>query len=149
MNKENKRILAVDPGEKNIGIAVSDPGGLLARPLMVLKHVSMLLDSAQIVSLAEKNQAGLIIVGLPTGPDNEDIPQTRHARKLMDSIKTQTKLSVLLWDEWGSTKRARNILLDTGVSRTKRSGHQDALAAAVILQSYLDDQSVEKGQDNE
>jgi putative holliday junction resolvase len=145
MNAENTRILAVDPGEKTIGIAISDPGGVLARPLMALKHISMVLDSAQIVNLAEENQAGLIIVGLPTGTDNEEIPQTRHARKLIESIRTQTKLNVLPWDEWGTTKQARSVLLNAGVSRKKRGGHQDAIAAAVILQSYLD----VKGQKNE
>jgi len=139
MNKENARILAVDPGEKNIGIAISDPGGILARPLTVLRHVSMILDSAQIANLAEENLVGMIIVGMPSGPDGEEIPQTRHAGKLIDSIRTQTQITVLAWDEWGSTKKARSALIDAGVNRSKRGGHQDALAAAMILQSYLDD----------
>jgi putative Holliday junction resolvase len=146
MNKECNRTLAVDPGEKNIGIAISDPSGTLARPLIVLRHVSMLIDSAQIVKLAEENQAGLIIVGAPTGPDEEEIPQTRHARKFIDSIRTQTDISVLPWDEWGSTQKARAIQLDAGVSQSRRGGHQDALAAAVILQTYLDATKTDKGQ---
>lgn len=149
MNDQEYRILAVDPGEKNIGVAISDPSATLARSLSVIRHVSMIIDGAQIARLAEENQAGLIIVGLPTGPEGEEIPQTRHAKKLIDSIQTQTGIPVIPWDEWGSTKNARGALIDAGVSRTKRGGHQDAMAAAIILRSYLESKNFLKGTENE
>jgi putative Holliday junction resolvase len=136
--KEIGRLLAVDPGEKNIGLAISDPAGLLAQPLQVIKHVSQLMDAAQIAQIAQDHQIKLIIVGCPTGGEGEMIRQSRHSQKLADCIRTQAEIWVELWDETGSTQKARASLLEMGVPVSRRSGHQDALAAAVILQSYLD-----------
>jgi putative Holliday junction resolvase len=132
------RLMAVDPGEKHIGIAVSDPTATLASPLTVIDHVSLILDGAQIARLAEENQVRMIIVGLPTGGQGEEIPQTRHANKLIESIKNQTDLPIIGWDEWGSTQRARQTLIEMGSPRSKRGGHQDALAAAMILRVYIE-----------
>jgi len=131
-------ILAVDPGEKHIGIAISDESAILARPLMVIEHVSMKLDAAQIAQTAAENGATRIIVGLPTGDMGREIPQTRHAKKLIEAIQDQTSIDVEGWDEWGTTQTARSILVEVGVQRSKRGGHQDALAAAAILRSYLE-----------
>jgi RNase H-fold protein (predicted Holliday junction resolvase) len=58
-------------------------------------------------------------------------------------------IPVIPWDEWGSTKNARGALIDAGVSRSKRSGHQDAMAAAIILHSYLESKNYLKGTENE
>jgi putative Holliday junction resolvase len=133
------RLLAVDPGEKRIGIAISDETGTLASPLEVLLHVSMTIDAAQIAGLAMENGVKTIIVGVPTGGQGEEIPQTRHAQKLIESIRSQTQIPVIGWDEWGSTKKALEILIASGRSKTKRGGHQDALAAAVILNNYIEE----------
>lgn len=132
------KILAVDPGEKNIGLAISDETATLARPLQVIRHVSKLVDAATIAGLAAENNAVLIILGVVYGQNDEDIPQTRHARSLASAIESQTSLPVILWDEFGSTNTAKSVLLELGVRREKRSGHQDGLAAAMILQNYLD-----------
>jgi putative Holliday junction resolvase len=132
-------ILAVDPGEKHIGIAISDETAILARPLIMINHTSMKLDAAQIAKIAEENHATRIIVGLPMGHNGTELPQTRHARKLIESVQRQTAILVEGWDEWGSTQAARNVLIEVGAQRSKRGGHQDALAAAMILRSYLDE----------
>jgi len=131
-------ILAVDPVEKNIGVAISDSEANLARPLQVIRHVSMRVDAAQIVALAEENGVQQIIVGLPTGGAGELIRSSRHSLKMVEEIQFQTAIPVQTWDENNSTQQARQNLLLLGVKREKRGGHQDALAAAVILQSYLD-----------
>jgi putative Holliday junction resolvase len=138
MTSVDGRILAVDPGEKKLGLALSDPSGSLASPLTVIKHESLLLDAGQIASLAEENGAVLIIVGLALAEGGEEIPQTRHARKLIDAIRGQTAITVSGWDEWGSTNQARKTLIAAGVRQSRRGGHQDALAAAMILRSYID-----------
>lgn len=135
--EERGRILAVDPGEKNIGIAISDPTGSIARPLMTLKHLSKLIDAAEIARLAKENQTIKIVVGMPTGVDGEQIPQSRHSLNLAEAVRSQSDLLVVLWDESGSTKDARSALIEMDVPVSKRGGHQDALAAAMILQSYL------------
>jgi putative Holliday junction resolvase len=132
------RILAVDPGDKRIGIALSDPTRMIARPLVVLQHTSRLIDSASIAGLAADHGATLIIVGQALGDEGQLTPQARHAVHLAEAIKEQTNLPVELWDESGSTQAARASRLAMGVSRRKRGGHLDEVAAAVILQSYLD-----------
>ncbi len=135
------RILAVDPGEKRIGIAISDPTGTLASPLTVLKHVSRPVDAAAIAQLAVENQAEQIVVGQAL--DDEGLPGTsgRRAAHLAEALREQIEAPVILWDESGSTQAAQAVRLQMGVSRKKRAGHLDNLAAAIILQSYLDAQS--------
>ena len=133
------RILAIDPGEKNIGIAISDPTGSIANPLTIIKHISRPIDAATIAQLAFENNARLIIVGQALGQEGESTPQSRRSARLASAIKTQTNLPVELWDESGSTQAAREARRAMGVSRSKRKGHLDDLAATYILQTYLDE----------
>jgi len=132
------RILAVDPGEKRLGIAISDPSGTIANPLTVLKHVSRPLDAASIAQLAVENQAGLIVIGQSLDEDGLPTPEGRRAGRLAEAVQGQTDLPVVLWDESGSTQEARSARLAMGASRRKRGGHLDDLAATYILQTYLD-----------
>lgn len=138
MKTETGRILAVDPGEKRLGIALSDPTGTLATPLQVLAHVSRAADAQAIARLAQQHSAARIIIGQALDDEGEPTPQARHAERLAEAVRTETSLPVELWDESGSTQEARAARLAMGVSRKKRSGHLDEIAAAVILQSYLD-----------
>lgn len=135
------RILAIDPGEKRLGIAISDPTGTIANPLTVLKHISRPLDAATIVQLAEENQAGMIVVGQALDAENQPTLQSRRAENLAQAIRQQTSLPVAMWDETGSTQAARAARIAMGVPRRKRSGHLDDLAATYILQTYLDARS--------
>ncbi len=132
------RILAVDPGEKHIGLALSDPTGTIANPLSVVQHQSRAIDAALIAQIAGENGAALIVVGQALDADNFPTPQSRRAVRLAAAIRSQTSLPVELWDESGSTQSARQARLAMGASRRKRQGHLDELAATVILQTYLD-----------
>ena len=134
------RMLGIDPGDKNIGIAVSDPTGTLARPLEVLAHTNRQQDAAEIAAIASREQATQIVVGQAT--DSEGMPNFsgRKAARLAAAIRDHTDLPVELWDESYSTQKARQSRIELGVNRKDRQSHQDALAAAVILQSYLDHQ---------
>ena len=132
------RILAVDPGEKRLGIAISDPSGTIANPLTVLKHISRPLDAAAIAQLANENQAGLIVIGQSLDEDGLPTPEGRRAGRLAEAVQGQTDLPIVLWDESGSTKEARSARLAMGASRRKRGGHLDDLAATYILQTYLE-----------
>ena len=129
----NSRILAVDPGEKRLGIAISDPTATIANPLMVIKHVSRAIDAAQISQAAVDQDVYKIIVGQALDVDGTPSPQGRSAARLADAIKLQTDLPVELWDESGSTQEARAARIAMGVQRRKRRGHLDDLAATVIL----------------
>ena len=134
------RILAVDPGEKNLGIALSDPSGTIANPLQVLKHVSRAIDAAAIAQIAADHQVDLILVGQALDDEGRSTPQSRRAFRLAAAIRNQTDLPVELWDEYGSTQAARSARRAMGASRRKRGGHLDELAATYILQTYLDAQ---------
>jgi putative Holliday junction resolvase len=133
------RILAIDPGDKHLGLAISDPNGIIANPLTILKHISRAIDAAAIAQLADDHQAGLILVGQALDDEGQATPQSRRAVRLAEAIQLQTSLPVQLWDESGSTQAARQARMAMGVSRRLRRGHLDDLAATVILQSYLDD----------
>lgn len=132
------RILAVDHGEKRIGLAISDPSATIASPLTVLKHVSRVMDAAQVASLCYELDVSLIVIGQSL--DEEGLPNLagRRAAKFAESLKEQTQLPVVLWDESFSTQDARAARIELGVSRKKRAGHQDSFAAVMILRSYLE-----------
>jgi putative holliday junction resolvase len=134
----NGRILGVDPGEKNIGLAVSDPTATIANPLGVIHHVSRALDAAQIATLASEQGVVKIIVGCPYDIDGEIGPQARKSVRMVEAIRMQTNIPVELWDESGSTQAAQGARLALGARRAKRAGHLDELAATYILQTYLD-----------
>ncbi len=138
------RILAVDPGEKRLGIALSDPTNTIAGPLSIIKHVARPIDAAAIAQLAVENGAGLIVIGQSLDEEGEPTPEGRKAARLAEAVRGQTSLPVVLWDESGSTQSARSASIAMGVSARRRRrqghGHLDELAATVILQSYLDAQ---------
>jgi putative Holliday junction resolvase len=135
------RILAVDPGEKNLGLAISDPTGVIANPLTVLRHIARPLDAAAITQLAAEHAVERIVVGAAFDAEGQLTPQGRRAARLAEAIRTQTTIPVELWDESGSTQAARAARQHLGVARRQRRGHLDELAATVILQSYLDAQA--------
>ena len=132
------RILAVDPGEKHIGIALSDPTGTIANPLTVLKHISRVVDAAQIAELARQNEVGLILIGYSVDEEGKSTPQSRKAEQMAEAVRQQCVCPVKLWDESFSTQDARQVRIAMGTTRKRRSGHLDDLAATIMLQSYLD-----------
>ena len=132
------RILAVDHGEKRIGLALSDPTGTIASPLTVLKHVSRLMDAAQVANLATEHGAELIVIGQSFDEAGQPNLAGRRAAKFAEALKEQSQTPVLLWDESFSTQDARATRIELGVSRRRRAGHHDALAAVMILQSYIE-----------
>ena len=139
------RILAVDPGEKRIGIALSDPTGSIANPLTVLRHVSRTVNAATIAALANEHHAERIIIGQNLDEDGQPTLHGRSAARLADALRLQTDLPVILWDETGSTAAARQAHIALGASRRSRQkrghSHLDDLAATYILQTYLDAQA--------
>ena len=132
------RILAVDPGSKRIGLAISDETSTIANPLTVLNHVSRLLDAAAVAELAKTNGAGLIVVGQSLDDDGHPTFEGRRAGRFAEALKTQADLPVVFWDESFTTQDARAARIAMGVSRKNRLGHLDSVAATVLLQSYLD-----------
>ena len=134
------RILAIDHGEKRIGLALSDPTATIASPFKVIEHISRTLDAAQVANLASENQVGLIVIGQSFDEEGRPNLAGRRAAKFADALKAQTHIPVLLWDESFSTQDARATRIEMGVSRKKRAGHLDELAAVMILRSYIESQ---------
>jgi putative Holliday junction resolvase len=124
------RILAVDPGERRLGLAVSDPTGSIARPLTVLGHASRRRDAEAIVQTAVEQEAERIVVGLALDVEGNVGPQARRALRLIEALRALTSIPVETWDESGSTQAAA-VGCPKGTSL-------DARAAAVILQEFLD-----------
>lgn len=135
-----KVILAVDPGEKNIGLAKSDPLGIGATALCVISHVQMEKDAQTIAEKARECGASSILVGQPLNADGSEGPKARHSAKLAEAISRFFEGEVILYDEYGSTIETRERFKEMGVRRSKRLGHLDAHAAQTILQRYLDEQ---------
>ena len=132
------RILAVDHGEKRIGLAFSDPTATIASPLKVIAHVSRPVDAAQVAALASEHEAALILVGQSFDEDGNPNAAGRSAARFAEALKLQTEIPIRMWDESLSTQDARASRVALGVSRKKRAGHLDSIAAVVILQSYLE-----------
>lgn len=132
------RILAVDPGSRRIGLALSDPTGTIANPLAVIPHVARLVDAAAVAELATSHEAGLIVIGQSFDDGGNPSFEGRRSARFAEALKTQTDIPVLLWEEAFTTQDARAARIQMGVSRKNRSGHLDNLAATILLQSYLD-----------
>jgi putative Holliday junction resolvase len=132
------RILAVDHGEKRIGLALSDETATIATPLKVVEHVSRAIDAAQVADVAAQNDVKLIVVGQSFDEDGNPNPAGRRAGRFAAELRSQTNIPIEMWDESFSTQDARAARIQLGVSRKKRAGHQDAFAAVMILQSYLE-----------
>jgi len=135
------RILAVDHGTKNIGVAISDPTGTIANPLTVFKHVSRLLDAQVIAGLAIQHEAVLILIGQSLDEEGGLTLAGRRAARFASVLRRQIDIPVVLWDEAFTTQEARTALITLRISRKRRSGHLDDLAATLLLQSYLDTRS--------
>jgi putative Holliday junction resolvase len=132
------RILGVDHGEKRIGLAISDEAGTLARPLVVIPHVARMVDAAQVAERAAAHEVNLVVVGQSFDEEGNPNAAGRSAGRFAEALRQQTEIPVVMWDESLTTLDARAIRLGAGRSRKQRSGHLDDVAAAVLLQNYLD-----------
>ena len=132
------KILAVDHGQQRIGLAISDETGTLARPLLVIKHIARLVDAATVAERASAENVAQIVVGVSYNEEGALNAAGLSAARFAEALRLQTDLPVLLWDESLTTQDAQLARLTMGVSRKKRAGHLDDVAAAVLLQNYLD-----------
>ena len=132
------RILAVDWGEKRIGIAISDETQTLARPIDVLKSSSRKENAGQIAAIAEEYDPAEIIVGVTYDAEGELTPSGRRANRLADALRCVTPIRIRTVDEARSTQMAKENKILIGSTRRSRRGHLDSEAAAVFLQQYLD-----------
>jgi putative holliday junction resolvase len=132
------RILALDVGDKRIGVALSDPLGLTAEPLKVVaRTASIKADLRTVEELIQQYEVSKIVVGMPVMLAGEEGVQAGKVREFVERLSRRVRIPVVTWDERLSTVEAERLLLEAGQSRSKRKQVIDKIAAAVILQSYL------------
>jgi putative Holliday junction resolvase len=134
------RILAVDYGEKRIGLAVSDELGITASPLMTLARRSDDETVRQIAQLASKLRVTQIVVGLPRRTDAQESEMERKVKAFAEKLRQAVSVPVVLFDERFTTRIAEQVLLEADLSRRKRKQVRDRLAAVILLQSFLEAQ---------
>jgi len=132
------RVLAVDPGSKRVGLAISDPTGTIAQALATVEAAPSETLASRLGEIARDKEATRIIVGLPRRMDGSYGPEAKSARELADSLRKASGLPVELVDERLTTVAAERSLIAGGVRRAKRRVTVDRVAAALLLQSHLD-----------
>lgn len=133
------RIMALDVGDVRIGIAVSDPMGIIANPLETYTRKGNIeQDARYIAELAQSKEAALLISGLPLGLNGNENDQTRKTREFIDVLKEHCDIPVKYLDERFTTLSAERALIQGNVRRENRKKVIDKVAATIILQNYLD-----------
>lgn len=135
------RILALDPGTKRIGVALSDELQMIASPLEYIPAEPRTDFFARLAQLLREKDVGLILVGLPRNMDGSYGPAADKVREFVDALKDRVAVPVKTWDERLTSAMANRALLQGKVRREDRKEKVDKMAAALLLQSYLDAQS--------
>lgn len=132
------RILAVDPGSKRVGLALSDPTGTIAQPLQTVDAEPPESLASRLAAIARDRSVDRIVVGLPRRMDGTDGPEAKAARRLATELRQESRLPVELVDERLTTVAAERSLREGGVRGATRRQKVDGVAAALLLQSHLD-----------
>ncbi|MFC2002077.1 Holliday junction resolvase RuvX [Chloroflexota bacterium] len=130
--------MGLDIGDKRIGVALSDPQGILASPLTIINCQDKKADIEAIVDIIGQNQVGQVIAGLPRSMDGSIGQQAEKVQAFIEELRNYTEVSIEFRDERLSTVAAKRLM--RGVRKTnKKKIRHDAIAAALILQGYLDE----------
>lgn len=137
------KILALDVGDRRIGAALSDPLGITARGVAVWTRRSLQTDCETIAQWVREHHVEKIIIGHPLNADGTAGPQAEKTERFAQALAEKLnalgiQIPIELWDEYGSTQTAQSTMLAAGRSRRERRDRLDAVAAAAILQDYLE-----------
>lgn len=131
------KIMAVDYGDSKTGIAICDRTETLASPVGVVEEKSMAKVAEKIVYTSREFEVGMIIIGLPVNMDGTEGKRAAKSRKLGSILETIIDLPIEYWDERNTTKSANLLMTEAGTFGKKRQETEDAVAAAILLDSYL------------
>ena len=131
------RILGIDHGAKRIGVAISDPLGMIASPLCVV-DASEGQELDRLAEIVQREQPEEVVVGLPRRLAGDEGPAAERVREFVAVLSERLAVPVVTWDERLTTAQAERAMIADGVRRETRRGQIDKVAAAVMLQSYLD-----------
>ena len=135
------RIMGLDFGSKTVGVAVSDPLGITAQGLEIIRRKEenkLRRTYARIEELSVEYQVEEIVLGLPKNMNATEGERAELTREFKDSLERRTGLSVTLWDERLTTVAADRAMMEAGIRREHRKDYVDMIAASLILQGYLD-----------
>ncbi len=132
------RVMALDLGEKRIGVAVSDELRLVAKSYAVVKRQSRREDFARYQNIITEQKITLLVIGLPITLGGEDSQKTTWVRDYADDLRGHITIPITFWDESLTTIEAEASLRERGIRGKKAKNRVDAVAAAFILQNYLD-----------
>lgn len=135
------RILALDYGTKRIGVALSDELKWTAQPLETFERRALDWDVAHIAALVTTHDVERVVLGFPLQLDGREGPAVLAMREFAVKLEAGIAVPIVLWDERMTTKAAEDLLISADVSRKKRKGAVDRVAAAILLQSYLEAQT--------
>ena len=141
-NSRNGRILALDLGKKRIGLALSDPLRITAQGLPTLYRTTIREDLAALETVARENSVELVLLGFPVNMNGTEGRQAGYTREFAERLTKYTGLQVRLWDERLTSVEAGRVLRDSGISIEKRARAVDRLSAVILLESYLDSQTL-------
>jgi len=139
------RVLGIDYGEKRIGLALSDELQIIARPFGLVEVKRGKDVIAEIVSTVSANEVGEVVVGMPYTLRGKASAATSRVSRFIHDLAGRSPVAVSSWDERLSTKQSERALVESGMTRQKRKRKVDSVAAALILQSYLDAQKEKRG----
>jgi len=132
------RILALDIGDKRIGLALSDPLKMIANPLETLFRTTLNKDLSHIIEIIQEKEIELIVCGMPVSLAAKETEQTVKTRIFVEHLKERVSIPIKLIDERLTTSSAERVLIEGGVRRENRKQVIDKVAATIILQNYLD-----------
>ena len=132
------RFLGIDLGERRIGIALSDEDGIIASPLGTVERTGDRAAAREIARLVCEREVGEIVLGLPLRLDGTEGPAALGARAFAERLRAQVDRPIHLWDERMTTVLAERAMIEGGARREERREKVDRVAAALILQSFLD-----------
>lgn len=136
------RILGLDYGSRTVGVAISDPTGLIAQPLKTItrERESMLRKTlSEIQEIVREYEVDRIVLGLPFNMDDTEGERARKTREFREKLRLRTDVPIIFMDERLTTVAAQEILDDSGIPRSEQKKVIDQVAAGLILQTYLDD----------
>lgn len=135
----DQRLIGIDPGQRTVGLALSDVSLMLASPYKAMARAKLAANAAEITAIARKEGAGGLVVGLPLGMDGSFGPAAQSAKDWAIAISEATGLPAALWDERLSSSAVNRMLIrEADLTRAKRAKVVDAAAAAYMLQAALD-----------
>jgi len=135
---KNTRLIGLDLGTKTIGLALSDLGRGIASPMETIRRKKFTQDAEQLLTICGKQEVGGLVMGLPLNMDGSEGPRAQATRAFVRNLAPKTDLPITYWDERLSTAAVTRTLLEADSSRAKRADVVDKMAAAYILQGFLD-----------